>query len=282
MTKNQLRRIWYQFFSDHPDSYFGRFLLKILPLSFISQCYYEIFPGRESKGFFADIIKREICRQYYLQSDEAIRRTNKEKFWGSGPGKDWHNFIKLLYTDREKFNKEFLSHRTHLISHISKLLSISNNYSVICDIGTGNGMLLNYLSKKFTSVKKFVGIDLNKEQILENRITYKDIHLEFVHAEITNWIHTNGEKGTIFVSCGTFLYFTQNELQELFKAIGQLSPSAVVLNEPVNLDLKTEIVSRPRGGLAFSHNYPYLLKQCGYHIVNQHIQPPDLNCCATV
>jgi SAM-dependent methyltransferase len=277
MIKDRLKRTWYLLFSEHPYTYLGSCLVKILPASYIRRFYYGLFPGKPPSGFLGNIITRELCRQYYLKSEDETRRLNREKFWGAGPGKEWHSFIKKIYTDKDKFNKEFLTHRDLLIANISKLLStVPNYYHTICDIGTGNGLLLDYLSKEFNNVKKFVGVDLNKEQILENKETYKDSKLEFVHVDITDWINTQSKDGIIFIACGAFEYFTQEELKELFQLIRErVSHAAITMCEPINLDLKSEMISRPRGGIAYSHNYPHLLKQCGYHIVHLQIDPID-------
>ena len=121
--------------------------------------------------------------------------------------------------------------------------------------------LSTYLSKKFPDVKNFIGIDFNEGQILENKATYKDSNINFVRSEVTDWVRKNDTRNSIFVSCGTLAYCTQNELQELLEFIQKGSrPSAFAVCEPVNIDLNRELVSKPRGNIAFSHNYLYLFK----------------------
>ena len=137
-------------------------------------------------------------------------------------------------------------------------------------------MFLDYLSNQFTNIRRFVGIDLNREQILENRETYKDTSLEFVHGEITEWINTQCEKGTIFLACGTFEYFTSNELRELLQLIhAKVSPAAIAISEPIELDLTSEVITKPRGNTSFSHNYPLLFKHCKYHVFRQEVEHID-------
>jgi hypothetical protein len=81
------------------------------------------------------------------------------------------------------------------------------------------------------------------------------------------------------VSCGTFEYFTQEELQELLLLIQNkpLIPCAIALCEPINIDLNNSMDSMPRGNIAYSHNYPYLLNKLKYQIFHQEIIPIDPN-----
>lgn len=137
-------------------------------------------------------------------------------------------------------------------------------------------MFLEYLSRQFTGIRKFVGLDINKEQILENKQTYKNTTLEFVQAEITDWIKANGARGTIFVTSGTLQYFTRMELYELFQLVRERGgPAAIAISEAINMDLNNELMSKPRRNTAFSHNYPYLFKQCNYHVFRQQVDHID-------
>ena len=105
---------------------------------------------------------------------------------------------------------------------------------------------------------------------MENKEAFKEKRLEFIHGEIADWINTKCEEGTIFVSYGTFEYFTQKELEELFELIGKkMGVAAIAMCETVNFALNREVVSKPRGGIAYSHSYPYLFRQCSYHIFRE-------------
>ena len=56
-----------------------------------------------------------------------------------------------------------------------------------------------------------------------------------------------------------------------------LTPSAIALCETINMDLDSETISRPRGRIAYSHNYPYLLKLLNYDIFRQEVISIDPN-----
>lgn len=152
------------------------------------------------------------------------------------------------------------------------------NFATICDIGTGNGLFLNYLADQLPEVQRFVGIDLNKEQLLENKIAFEGTKLEFAHEEVFDWIvHRKSDDGIIFVLSETFQFFTQNELEDLLSFISNgPSPIAVAITEPiVDFDLSTEFASIPRGNLGFSHNYPYLFEKHHFCVFRKEIIPMD-------
>ena len=241
-------------------NFLKRFLGKILPKS------YHVFFS-DKNGFLIEIIRNELNRLYYSKADEEMKRFNREKLWGSETAAKWH-----AQKRKEGRSKAFLKFRTPLVFQISKLTGLHT----ICEIGTGNGMFLEYLSEQVPNIKRFVGIDLCKPQILENREIYKNTKLEFIYGEVTDWINTC-ENGTIFVSDGTFEYFTQKELQELVDFIyAKVNPTAIAIAEPTNLNLATEIISKPRKNIAYSHNYLYLFSK--YQVVYQQIESVNKIC----
>ena len=274
IIKQILKKTWHLMFSTRPHVYVGRCIVKIVPESYQSRVRDEFFTGEGPAGVIADIIRAELNRQYYSSNtEEEFRRRCREEFWGATPGKRWHEFTKERYDEQDAHNSEFLRPRRLLARQISDLLASSGQYRTICEIGTGNGMFLHDLSRQFPSVKRFVGVDLNKEQILEDQRTYKGTALEFVHGEITDWIQCRCDEGTIFVASETFEFFTQKELEELFRRIREKgSPAAIAIFALAESRVASEVVSRPRGSIAFNHNYPYLLKQCGYQVFRQEIQ----------
>lgn len=121
-----------------------------------------------------------------------------------------------------------------------------------------------------------MGIDLNEEQIFENKQIYKGTRLEFLHGEIMDWIQGQQESGIIFVTSGVLEYLTEKELQEFLTLVHEnLSPAAFAISEPINICLKSQFRSTHRGGAAHSHNYPHLFNQCGYNIFRQQVQHID-------
>ena len=283
VIRPSLKKTWHLIFSKRPHEYVGRFLVKLIPESYQSRVRNEFFTARGPRGILADIVRAELNRQYYSsKTDEETRNRDREMFWGATPGKRWHEFTKARYHEEDPHHSEFLQPRRLLKGQISDFLASSGEYGTICEIGTGNGMFLHDLSKQSPSIKRFVGVDLNKEQILENRRTYAGTGLEFVHGEITDWIRNECKVGTIFVAIETFEFFTQNELEQLFRLIREkVRPAAIAMFALAESRACSEVVSRPRASIAFNHNYVYLLKQYDYRVFRQEIQggsPYDAIC----
>lgn len=272
--KSFFKRLWYLFFRNSPYTYIGRLAVKILPESYISNVRDEYFFVKGHTGFLVTAIKKELDKQYHSLSEQDKRRLNRKKFWGGAAGKKWHDTTRESYRNTEKkFTNEFIKLKLPLIGQISELLSEGSSYHTLCEIGTGNGVFLEYLSRQFPFIEKWVGIDLNMEQIRENNETYSGSSLKFVHAEIMDWVNTQCEAGTIFVGRTTFEYFTQSELTELLKLIYEkVNPAAIALCEPVCARTVEGSDSIPRdSGISFYHHYPFLLEQCNYRIFRQEV-----------
>ncbi len=239
-----------------------------MPNSYLSHIEDNLWTSSKGpQGIISSIVKAEINRRYYSKTDSQIRKLNREKFWGGKAGKNRHDFTKVRYNE----SNHFLKFRSPLVKQISELCYLSK-FKTICEIGTGNGMVLDYLSNQLSMVNDFIGIDLNKEQILENLQNYNNPKLKFVKSEIAEYVNKSCGNSTIFVACGVFEYFTQNELEELFQLISKkVKPAAIAISEPINLDLKNDFLSKPRGNIAYSHNYPYLMKKYNYHIFQKEV-----------
>ena len=268
-------------FSEPPGISIVRFLLWLLPASYKSHLYDNFFTQGD-KGFFGIFIYPTLNWQYYSMSEHERERFCRERIWGGQAGKQWHEANKQEFEgDNDKYSESesFLKYRRPLIRQISELLSSNPKYDVICEIGTGNGMFLDCLSNEFPNIRRFVGIDINRKQILANMEAYKNSKLEFFHAEITDWVNTRCENGTIFITVNVFEYFSQSEFKDILELIhDKINPVAIAVSEPINIDLSQQVTSKPRGAAAYSYNYPYLFQQHGYEIFRQELQPikPDI------
>jgi Methyltransferase domain len=273
--KQQLRRLWFRVFSDHPLTYPGRVLVSLMPRGVLARYQSDFFTGQQSESLVGRIIRSELNRQYYAKSDSEQRRLNRERFWGGQAGAEWHE------KQRERFtasgpSEDFLKFRRPLVQQIKELIAAAPRYELLCEIGTGNGLFLQYLSRELSGIKRFVGLDLNRDQIARNRQTYAGSALEFVAGEVEAWIRANVTVPTIFVAVGTLECFTEAELVDLLRKIHAARPGAAVgLCEPINIDLGSTTDSRPRGNTMYSHNYPHLLRSSGYALFRQHVEPID-------
>ena len=62
-----------------------------------------------------------------------------------------------------------------IFDHLQEKLSTQpEKYNTLVEIGTGNGIVLDYLSSRFLEIERFIGIDLNEKQTKINQEHYKN------------------------------------------------------------------------------------------------------------
>ncbi len=163
---------------------------------------------------------------------------------------------------------------------IDKFLSITKQYNSfdICEIGTGNGYLINALSKHVSNERLF-GIDLNDKQIKINQETYKNNHkVKFICEDIIKYIKNDAEKyTTVYISYVSLTTFTPEMIVELFKSISKRTTSSlIIIYEPIDSNTAAGNESILRSGLSYAHNYTTIAKQCGLTIIEELLDHPFL------
>lgn len=173
---------------------------------------------------------------------------------------------------------QYFQERTYSKSTVNQFLSVILEHSDydICEIGTGNGKLVAEISKQLPN-RKFIGVDLNDEQIKINKSTYQEKNLQFVCADILEYVKNTPNRPTIFISYVSFTTFTPQMIRELFDLINHhKSYSIIVLYEPIESNTPDSNQSILRSGLAYAHNYTTIAKQKGFEIEEENINTPFL------
>ena len=102
----------------------------------------------------------------------------------------------------------------------------------VVEVGCGNGLVLQYLSDRWPSVKSFVGIDIDAAVIQRNQEAFEDKRITFVRSDVVEWLNANAGPSTLLVTNGVVLEcFLKLEVDELFGVLNAVKPSAVVLIE---------------------------------------------------
>jgi trans-aconitate methyltransferase len=276
-----LRRAWKRLFRHHPYAYLGRLVYPLVSERYKAALVEHFFSADGPRGLLAELVRAEINRRYYAGSDADARRLNRARFWGGAAGREWHAGKRRYYADAERFEGEFMRYKRPLVEQLEALLAARpGEFGAIVEIGTGHGLFLEVLERRFPAMRRYLGIDVNTEQIAQNRRDYAGTRLEFSERELRE-LAPELARGVILVACGTLECLTPQELGELLRLLRtQLHPAALAISEPVNLDLERDTASRPRGNTMYSHNYPHLLRAAGYDIFRQQaiaVQPgvPD-------
>lgn len=198
--------------------------------------------------------------------EEFIHRQQR-RFWSSSEIADFHAAHERYFEDM------FLGENLVSLLELEKALA-AGSYSSFCEIGSGHGRVVYFLSKRLATLRRFVGIDLSAEQQRRNRERYPEAPIEWVTGDALAWIKANGGPGWVFLTHnGVLEYFRRDDLRALFGDIAQrMKPAIVSISEPLGLDhdLETEKGSPPYGyERSFSHNYVHLLQEAGFEILHR-------------
>lgn len=219
-----------------------------------------------SMGPFDRLLRNGLLAEAYKEGDHQTHRALFSNYWSQEAEHD-----DQVWQDR--FEEEFLGHNVAIVDAIEETAA-AMGMNQLYEIGCGHGQVLKYLANRLVGIKEFVGIDISDELIKKNSRVYTDSRISFCAADATRWVLEEAKAGSVFLTNGgVFEYFLESELDMMFKHIAEnLQPAIVGVVETIGSDhnLDTEFKSLIYGReLAFSHNYPHLLKKAGFEIVHQ-------------
>lgn len=152
-----------------------------------------------------------------------------------------------------------------VIERIQPLLA-SRGIRQACEFGPGAALWLDHLSRTWTGLERFIGIDIAQAQVDLNAERYPA--LEFVCGDLLEWARAEARPQSIFIThCGVFEYLSQGTLEDLYGTLVSRAPGSMLfIVEPFgrDFDLDAETASRPYGyEFSFSHNHPHLCRRAG-------------------
>jgi len=212
------------------------------------------------------IINLRVKRAANNKNFEQLQSSFKQYWQGKEGGRFYGGFPK-------RFDEWFMGDHHIFVEELKKILSDSNKFKALIEIGCGDGQVLNYLSDTLPSIENFVGLDINDEVVAKNQTAYaSNTRLAFHSVDAAAWVPENIQAGTVLLTYGgVYEYFSETVLRRIFgKLAREHRPSLVVLTEPVspNHDMEIDNISRPFGmESSLSHNYRYLLSDSGYQVV---------------
>lgn len=249
-----------QFFLKHfgcaPTT--GLFILlgKFLFMFRQPDCSWGLIFGPRPNSFLAKCETAYALHRYYSLPDDGRILVNKNYVWGGEKGVAWNEVkINALSTRSDEIEEDIL---TCIAGGLV-------DFDEVVEVGTGNGHFIKKLFDRM-STGKYTGLDLSSKQIEICKDRYSDTSIVFSDVSLQDWIaHGECSPNALLVACGCFEYFSEEELINLlYKAYSCFR--YVVLCEPVNINIDYIYCSVPRGGAAYSHNYPYILTRLGYQI----------------
>jgi hypothetical protein len=255
----------------------GRVFVPWLPRWCVERILADYYIDQEPASDFKRSVRDELTRKYYRRSDVERRADNRNLFWGGTAGVRWHEERRRKYVDRQRFQDEYLKSRRLILEQVEWMLEQFPFMNSLCEIGTGNGLMVEYLADRLTHIGRFHGIDLSAEQIRRNKAYYGNSKVEYLHVEAADYVVRHGRPGTMFLAFGTFECFTQAELEE-FLALTRRTIRRVAFATcdavDVSYNADVERDSWPRGNMLYSHNYRYLMEKHGFEICFCKLESP--------
>lgn len=170
-----------------------------------------------------------------------------------------------------RFEQRFLKHHAGIVDALKAEITRSAfTPAGLCEIGSGNGLALDYLVQQLPAIPQFVGLDLNPEAASSNRARWPDPRRRFVTGEAVAWLDAHAEPGWVYFSnAGVLEYLTQAQLDRLLGLLAARPPALFALVEPLapDHDLEREPDSRSFGAeFTNSHNHPERFRRAGWDI----------------
>ena len=207
--------------------------------------------------------------------------TMNYSFWAGRSGSQWHEKTR----ERWNGNRSFFSDRVMFLQVVRSFLR-DHPRSTLCEIGFGNGCLLQYLASELPEIERFVGLEINSDQVDRLRATNEDRRITVVHTLHTgDYIKAHDFRDTLFITSGTSVCCTKEVVQELFEGMSHFADAGFILQECVNFDVITATQSELRvevqelGGTMrmFSHPYFHLFNEFGFTVSDATIESEDEN-----
>jgi len=157
---------------------------------------------------------------------------------------------------------------------------VTHSLQNIVEIGCGDGQLLRHMKQR-VSARRYIGIDLSQDQINANMERDAELGLEYHSGDAALWITSESPSYSLYVTgLGVFEYFTQSQLDALFKSIASnASPACALIIEPI--DAMADLTEFEESYVAgeehsFTHHYPKRFLESGWTIrhTEEVILPP--------
>lgn len=225
-------------------------ILSLVPKSFMIS-YLDNFFDKKDKSISHSILVSYFS-EYYKNSDQEKQKDIGYLFW------------------RSKSAINYFRERTVPPAIVDRFQNvIEKNDGCVCEVGTGNGYLIDVLSRRFNG-RGFVGVDLNEEQTKVNKNAYKNNKsVNFACGDIIDYV-TNNKRAAIYISYVSFTTFTPESINKLFERVANIDePSVLAMYEPVEPGVVEGEKSVTRGGMAYAHNYVHLAKKNGFDVIEK-------------
>ncbi|MES2659983.1 MAG: class I SAM-dependent methyltransferase [Verrucomicrobiota bacterium] len=233
-------------------------------------------PFRENWPAAGKLIRNGHLLNAVAKKDHALICRFLSDFWSSQASVDFYTGLS------HRYETLFLRHHEAIVGEtVEACQKAGGKFHQLIELGAGDGRVIEHFSRHFREITEFHAIDINAEQVVNNRRIYAaQPALHFHHADIRKWIPQHAEAGTVvIVNGGVLEYLTRPELAVMLEHLaGHCSPCVIAITESIatDHDLQSEPGTYPYGlELSLSHNYLALLREVGFDITYTHDRLTD-------
>lgn len=242
----------------------GSFLTRLRPALSAAVDEKPFDPGWSAAG---KLIRNAHLADAVQRGDHRKLRRYFTDYWSSGTSVEFYEGFAYRFEDL------FLRHHALIADRIAGALpNLGDGPVRLVEVGSGDGKVLEWFAEKLPGLASLHGVDLNEPEIRKCRERHRESASLFFHSgDLLDWLRAHPAPGTVLVTNGgVFEYLLEEELRALFGELRELcSPCLVAVTESVgdDHDFDRETSSIPYGKeLAFSHNYPALLRDAGFSL----------------
>ena len=189
--------------------------------------------------------------------------------WSSGQAVHFHEQAQA------RFDTWWLQQHSAVLAPLQTLFDARPGaLHTLIEIGCGSGLVLADVAQRMPQLQRLIGLDLSTEQTARNARRYEaNARLQFASGDAATWLQQHAERGSVcFTNAGVLEYFPERKLRALLQHFATLSPAAFACVEPIDSqhELARELTSHSYGAeRSWSHNYPHLFADCGFHVLWQ-------------
>ena len=161
------------------------------------------------------LIVTQLIEEAADSQDLELLRKQFSGYWRGTQGDEFHESY------RDRFEEWFKQDHYPVVEALQEVVKETpGTFTRLCEIGCGDGEVLNHLATVFPEMKSLVGLDINENIIARNREAYckNDKRLEFIAGDALDWLKANMKPGMVVMTYGgVFEYFLETELKEIYE-----------------------------------------------------------------
>ncbi|MGH1484728.1 MAG: methyltransferase domain-containing protein [Cellvibrionaceae bacterium] len=257
--------------------FFGVFLIPFFPerVSRLQNTNFTLAENTDSYKFIDKLLRLGLIYKVIKEGNTHSLTSYHFQFWKSEEAANYHR--------KEQDSAPIVPQFSYMIDELKALVDQQENeIDMVCEIGSGSGLLIHHLSEEISNVERFIGLDLSEETISDCNKKYENKKLSYIATDASEWLKSQEDKNWVLVSHrGVLEYFNKEILLDLFKHIKtQNAKSIFIIIEPVGIehDLTNDKNSQPYSNeFSFSHNYEHLFSTAGYKVIHSKIEPYKAN-----